>query len=167
MAAALLLCATPSIGAKPKDPLDIYVVRGDSGQLERFQSEVGKGWHGGKLLDRLSSKTEYRYWAYPTRTAPEARIFMFGSMSFGLQLDFETFQETTYYPAERAALDGIASRCGLKSDPFFIEPDRTLLVDLPNAEKEVTACITIELNKAKVDTDMPIKFVSGSASERG
>jgi hypothetical protein len=162
---ALLFCATHSIAAKPKDPLDIYVVRGDAGQLERFQSEIGKGWRGGKLLDRLSSKTEYRYWAYPRRTAPEARIFMFGSMNFGLRLGFEAYQETTYYPAERAVLDGIVSRCGLKSDPFFIEPDRILLVESQDPKKEVTDCITTELTKAKVGNDMPIKFVTGSPSE--
>jgi hypothetical protein len=164
---ALFFCATYAAAAEPKDSLDIYVVRGEPAQLDRFHSEIGKGWQGGKFLEPLSSKTEYRYWAFSTRTAGQARIFMFGSMNYGLRLGFETYQQATYYPTERTLLDGIVSQCRLKSNPFFIQPDRTVLLD-EQKEKESSAadCIRKELNKANIG--MPIKLLGDEGpSERG
>ena len=167
LALCTLLFETRSTAAEPSDPLDIYVVRGDAAQLQRFDSEIAKGWLGGKFLGRLSTKSEYRYWAYSSRTASQARVFMFGSMNYGLRLDFEAYQERTYYPAERALLDEIALRCRLKSNALFIEPDRTVLVNPQAADKEVTDCVTTELKKAKAGADMPLKLLANSLSERG
>jgi len=166
---ALLFVATQSTADQPKDSLDIYVVRGDAAELARFQSEVGKDWLGGKFLEPLSSKTEYRYWAFPTRTAPQARTFIFGTMNHGLRLGFETYKEATYYPKERAQLDDIISRCRLKSDPFFIEPDHIMLVKLQTQKgSEASDCIRGELDRSKLEQEMPIKFIgTEDSSERG
>ena len=165
-ALALFSFATSSAGAQPKNALDIYVVRGAADQLEQFQAEIGKGWQGGEFLQRLSSRIEYRYWAYPTRSAPQAREFMFGSMDYGLRLDFETYDDAKYYPNERVQLNAIASRCGLKSDPFFIEPDRTLIVNDRDLGTQGSSCVRTELNKGGMG--MPVKYaVPEDASERG
>jgi hypothetical protein len=159
--AILLAVATHPAGAKPEEPLDIYVVRGETARLERFKSEVASEWRGGKFLEPLSSGTEHRYWAFPTRTAPEARQFIFGSMSHGVQLDFEAYQEQTYFPKERAALNVAVSRCRLASDPFFIEPDRTLVVEEEiSTNSRGASCIRAELNKADVRHEMIVRYVT-------
>jgi hypothetical protein len=65
----------------------IYIVRGTADQLSRFQNDVGSRWEGGKLLTKDDAQGVYRYWAYPNRTAPQAREFMFGALMSGLMLD--------------------------------------------------------------------------------
>jgi hypothetical protein len=167
--AILLAIATHPAVAKPKDPLDMYVVRGETASLERFKAELTREWRGGKFLERLSSGTEHRYWAFPTRTAPEARQFIFGSINHGVQLKFEAYDEQAYYPKERAALDAVIPRCSLASDPFFIEPDRTLVVEEESSTTaRVAACIRTELDKADVRRGMLIRFVSKQKrGERG
>ncbi|MFL6729688.1 MAG: hypothetical protein ACJ8D6_11875 [Sphingomicrobium sp.] len=146
--------------------MDIYVVRGDAGQLERFAADVGKGWQGGEYLERLSSRIEYRYWAYPTRSAPQAREFMFASMNYGLRFEIEDYDDAIYYPNERTRLNAVASRCAITLDTFFIEPNRTLIVSQTGLGTKGSNCIRTELNKASMG--MPIKYRSNeNPSERG
>lgn len=153
---------TTSAVAEPATSLGIYVVRGDAAQLKRFHSEIGEGWLGGEFLERLSTNIEYRYWAYPTRAARDARTFMFGSIDHQLRFDIEEYDEATSYPSERALLNEIVSRCRLKSDPFFVEPDRTLVVK-PHAGGD---CVTSQLKRTFVDDGMPIEFLSKPPSDR-
>ncbi len=165
---AAVVVATPLSAGEAEDPLDIFVVRGGTAELERFHAEVGKGWRGGKFLDRLSSKTEFRYWAYPSRSASEARTFIFGSLSFGVRLDVEAYDEATYYPKERALLDGVVSRCRLKSDPFFIEPDRPLIMENGSAQREGQDCARSELKKTILGRELPVRSPSvEQQTERG
>jgi hypothetical protein len=155
-----LLISTQVCAAEPEQPFDIYVVRGTAENLKRFQSDVGDGWKGGELLNRLSSEREYRYWAYPTREAREARVFMFGSLNYNLQFDIEPYDQSKAYPLERKLLDGIVARCVSKSDPFLIQPDRTLAVKLAPGEKfEIAECILTEVNKTDFGDEMPIGFL--------
>ena len=161
---ALFFFAPPSKATEPVDPLEIYVLKGDAARLNRFQSEIGKGWSGGEFLARLSTKTEYRYWAYPTREAREARTFMFGSMTYGLALEFEPYDEAKAYPSERAVLDGITSQCGARPNPFSIKPNRTLQIKLQAGEKfEVADCIMTKVDAAKFGEALPIGFVGNEA----
>ena len=165
--AALILVSPLHVGAEPTAKLDIYVVRGGSDALKQFKAEMARGWTGGKFLDHLSSGTEHRYWAYPTRTAPEAREFIFGSLSHGVQLDFEEYQERTYYPKERALLDAIASQCRVKSDSFFIEPDLTLVLANVAADSTSADCVRSELSMTQI-REMTIRFAAEKKpGERG
>ena len=167
--AMLLAVNAQTATAKPREPLEIYVVRGEMARLESFRADVGSVWQGGKLLEPLSSGTEHRYWAFPTRTAREARHFIFGSLNHGVQLDFEVYQEQAYYPKERAALNEVVSRCSLAFDPFFIEPDRTLVLEEERAVKSQAAgCVRAELEKTEVRQHMHIRFVTKEKDgERG
>jgi hypothetical protein len=107
----------------------IYMVRGSADQLKRFQSEVASSWKGGVLLADRSGPSEYHYWAFAQRTAPQGREFIFGSMMSGLQLDMETYEEKAFFPTERAALNDIVVSCSLKTDPFFITPRREIMLE--------------------------------------
>jgi hypothetical protein len=150
--------------SQPSEPLGLYVVRGSAAQLERFNAKM-KDWKGGEFLERLSSKTEYRYWAYPMRTAGEARIFMFGAMAHGLRFDIEEFDETVFYPKERASLDEFVATCRVK-DPFRIQPNRTLLIAAePGTSFEDVDCILGELKKAHFENVMPIYFVGNEVRD--
>lgn len=147
-----------------EEAFDIYVIRGSAENLKRFQSEVGQVWTGGTFLRRLSTNREYRYWAYPTRQAREARLFIFGLMNSGLQLDIEPYNQWAAYPSERKLLDEIVARCRTKSDPFLIQPDRTLIVRLAPQDKfEIAECILTEANKADFGEKMPIGFLGNEA----
>lgn len=146
------------------ETFDIYLIRGTTENLKRFQSEVGQGWTGGTFLRRLSTNREYRYWAYPTREAREARVFIFGLLNSGLQFEIEPYNQWAVYPSERKLLDDIVARCGTKSDPFLIMPDRTLAVRLAPREKfEIAECILTEANKADFGEKMPIGFLGNEA----
>jgi hypothetical protein len=107
----------------------IYTVRGSADQLKRFQSEVVSSWKGGVLLADRSVPSEYHYWAFAQRTAPQAREFIFGSMMSGLQLAMDAYNEEAFFPVERAALNEIVVSCALKTDPFFITPRREIVLE--------------------------------------
>lgn len=155
--------------AEPAEPLGIYVVRGSAAQLEQFHAEIAKDWKGGEFLGRLSSKTEYRYWAYPTRTAREARTFMFGSMEHGLRFDIEEYEEATYYAKEHALLNEIVSSCQITSDPFEILPNRILRLRADAAlRSEQAKCVSAHLKKTDLGSEMTIEPIDVEArSERG
>jgi hypothetical protein len=150
------------------EPLEIYVVRGTATALKQFHAEVARDWQGGQFLPSLSSGIEYRYWAYPSRTAPQARVFIFGTMNNGVRLDFEEYQETTYYPRERVLLNSIASRCRLESASLLIEPDRTVVMTAgvtPDSAR--AACVRRELAKSQMP-DISIRFEAAKKpGERG
>lgn len=160
----LASCASsqPSISPianQQPETLELYVVRGDAAALASFHKEIGKDWAGGEFLEGLSSRTEYRYWAYSTRAARDARTFMFGSINHQLRLGFEPYTQATFYPKERAALDEVRERCKLAPDPFFIEPNRTVVVD-PGRQ---TQCVTAELKKLRFGINL--KFRNAKPSE--
>ena len=126
----------------------IYIVRGTADQLSRFQNDVGSRWAGGKLLTKDDAKGLYRYWAYPNRTAPQAREFMFGALMSGLMLDMIAYDERLPFRAERSALDEVAIGCGLTRDPFFITPDGELQVGFGPAEKPAAVtCVKEKLGR--------------------
>jgi hypothetical protein len=104
----------------------IYVVRGGADQLVRFENDVGLGWKGGRLLKKENGT--YYYWAYPDRTAPQARELMFGAMASGLTLDVQDYDQNSWFPAARTTLDNIAISCGFRKDPFFVTPAGDLQV---------------------------------------
>jgi hypothetical protein len=150
--------------AQSEETFDIYVIRGSTENLKRFHAEVGQDWTGGTFLRRLSTSKEYRYWAYPTREAREARVFIFGLMNSGLEFDIEPYNQWAAYPSERKLLDEIILRCGTKSDPFLIQPDRTLAVRLaPRETFEIAECVLNEANKAEFGEKMPIGFLGNEA----
>ena len=162
--AAVAFAAAPAIAA-PEEPHGIYVVRGSADQLEKFHAEIGKAWRGGEFLDRLSSKTEFRYWAYPTRTAREARTFIFGSMQHGLQLDIKEYDEAAHYPKERGLLRQVASRCKIASDTFEILPNGKLRLQTgPELRPKQKQCVSDGLKSTDLLIDSSRSSLRG---ERG
>jgi len=150
--ALLFLAAEPaaSLQRQPHDDT-IYLVRGTADQLSRFQNEIGLRWQGGKLVGKDEAQGVYRYWAYPDRTAPQAREFMFGAMRLGLFLDILAYDERLQFRGERATLDEIATGCGLTHDPFFITPSGELEVSFDAAEApRAVSCATQKLENASL-----------------
>ena len=127
----------------------IYIVRGTSDELSQFEAEIGSHWAGGKLLTKEDGS--YRYWAYPDRTAPQAREFMFGAMQSGLYLDIIAYDERLPFRSERSALDDIATSCGLIHDPFFITPVGELKVSFdPTEPRQGVRCATEKLERTSL-----------------
>jgi hypothetical protein len=120
-AALFLLAAGPTTTLQRDRHEDtIYVVQGAPDQLSRFEQDVGSRWKGGKLLKREDGT--YYYWAFPDRTAPQARELMLGAITSGLLLDIREYDQSDWFAAARSTLDTIAISCGLQRDPFFISP---------------------------------------------
>jgi len=128
----------------------IYLVHGTGDQLSRFQADVGSHWEGGRLLSKDDPQGLYRYWAYPDRSAPQAREFMFGAMTSGLFLDIISYDERLSFRAARSALDEIAAACGFARDPFFITPVGELRVSFD--AKEPSRAVNCATNKLKRTT---------------
>ena len=138
---------TPTLQRERHDDT-IYIVRGTADQLSRFETEIGSQWKGGRLLTKDEAQGIYRYWAYPSRTAPQAREFMFGALMSGLNLDMIEYDERLPFRSERTSLDDIANSCGLTRDPFFITPVGELQVSFDPAEKkEAVACAQDKLHR--------------------
>jgi hypothetical protein len=129
----------------------IYTVQGSAEQLRKFQSEVLSQWQGGVLLNRDEDQGVYRYWAFSERSAPQARTFIFGSMMLGLKLDIQAYEEQQFFPAERSALDDIASSCRFARDPFFITPTREIRLSFrPNQRFQMIDCAMGKLRASKL-----------------
>ena len=143
----------------------IYTLRGTTEQLSHFEAEIGSEWRGGSLLSKDGS--EYRYWAYSERTAPQAREFMFGSMTSGLKLEIEAYEEVRFFPAERAELDSIALKCGFPADPFFITPTRELLMGpAPKATLQNVECGLAAIKASNTLRTLPMGLVGSETSAK-
>ncbi|MFL6760638.1 hypothetical protein [Sphingomonas sp.] len=153
IASALLLLSGEPTSTLQRQRHDdtIYIVRGTVDQLTRFQTDIASHWDGGRLLTKDDAEGLYRYWAYPDRTAPQAREFMFGAMRSGLFLDIIAYDERLPFRGERSALDAIATGCGLIHDPFFITPMGELKVSFDTAEPpQAVSCATKKLKRASL-----------------
>ena len=150
--ALLLLTGEPTSTLQRQRHDDtIYIVRGTAAQLTRFQADMASNWKGGRLLTKDDAQGLYRYWAYPGRTASQAREFMFGAMQSGLFLDIVAYDERLPFRGERTALDQIAVGCGLTHDPFFITPVGELEINFDIAEQpKAVTCATQKLKRASL-----------------
>ena len=126
----------------------IYTVRGTAEQLAHFQADVGSSWKGGTLLTKDDGL--YRYWAFPDRTAPQAREFMFAAMRSGLFLDIIAYDERISFRAERTSLDQLAVSCGFASDPFFITPAGELKITFDAADAGAIRCANDKLHASEL-----------------
>jgi hypothetical protein len=127
----------------------IYIVRGSIEKLTQFQNRIGSHWRGGRLLTEDKADGLYRYWAYPDRTAGQAREFMFSALMSGLFLDIVPYDERLPFRVERSALDDIAISCGLAHDPFFITPVGELKVSFANTEPpQAVTCARQKLKRS-------------------
>ncbi len=147
-----LLAQTPAAELERERHDDtIYIVHGTRDQLARFDTDIAARWMGGKLLAKDNDQGAYSYWAFPDRTAPQAREFMFGAMSAGLALDILEYDERKSFPAERSTLDEIAISCGFRHDPFFVTPVGELKVTFSAVDGEQLAnCVTRKLKTARL-----------------
>jgi hypothetical protein len=120
MAASIATTGMAPIERPARDDT-IYVLYGESAELEAFEAELGE-WQGGERIEKDVQQDHFVYWAYSERTAPEARQFLIPALTSGLKLEIFSYDQTALHPDKRAVLDQIAVSCGFEKDPFFVAP---------------------------------------------
>lgn len=143
LALLIALAATDAPSLQRQNRQDtIYTLRGSSEALNDFQKRVKSTWTGGAALDADPSDGVLTYWAYSDRTAAESRALMIPAFLSGLQMGFEEYKEAKQFPSERERLDQAAVKCGMKTDPFFVTPKKSVEITLPpGADFALRSCL--------------------------